>query len=115
MKNRESIKKRFLKDPLPVRLGNLASNLSRISFFSQTATSNREVLNDVLEESKFFIEWVDLQNNVELTGWLVQIQIKLSLWQLDWQRRPKQPRQIERISGLTKRWSSELLKRAGLL
>lgn len=58
MKNQQAIKERFLKDPLPIRLGHLASNLSRISFFSQATRRNREVINDVLEESKLFIEWV---------------------------------------------------------
>jgi len=112
VKNREVIKKRFLKDPLPLRLGNLASNLSRISFFSRTVTRNRELLNDVLEESKFFIEWVAPKADVELAGWLAQIQIKLSLWQSNWQM--KQTRQIKQASVLTERWSFELLKRAGL-
>ena len=112
MKNREAIKKRFLKEPLPIRLGHLASNLSRISFFSQAATKNREVVNDVLEESKFFIEWVAPETKIELAGWLAQIQINLSFWQLNWQRL-KTPDQIKHISRLTKLWSSKLLKRAG--
>lgn len=114
MENREAIKKRFLNDPLPVRLGNLASNLLRISFFSQAATENKQVLNDVLEESKFFIEWVAPETNVELAGWLAQVQIKLCLWQLNRQRQ-KHPHQLRRISTLTKLWSSELLRKAGFL
>lgn len=114
MRNRNAIQKRFLKEPLPVKLGHLASNLSRISFFSQASNKNRQIINDVLEESKFFIEWIAPQTNVELAEWLAQIQIKLALWQLNWQRQKQLP-QTRTVSVLTKQWSSQLLKRAGLL
>ena len=37
MKNLEAIQERYLRDPLPVRLGGLAANLARVESFSNHA------------------------------------------------------------------------------
>ena len=35
MKNLDTVRERYLRDPLPVRLGGLAANLSRIASFAR--------------------------------------------------------------------------------
>ena len=56
MKNQSAIQERYLHDALPVRLGALAANLARIKSFSSDP-EHRDVVEGLLEESKFFIEW----------------------------------------------------------
>ncbi|XZO03204.1 MAG: hypothetical protein ACM65L_05450 [Microcoleus sp.] len=55
MRDWNALKSRYLRDELPVRLGNLASNLARIKSRCQNA-ANSEIIEDLLEESKLFIE-----------------------------------------------------------
>lgn len=56
MKDWSVIQKRYLRDELPIRLGGIAANLSRVKSFA-THDANREAAASLLEESKFFIEW----------------------------------------------------------
>ena len=56
MINAQAKKERFLRDPIPVRLGGLAANLARVDSFSQNP-ANQAAVFDLFEESKYFIEW----------------------------------------------------------
>lgn len=56
MKDWTVIRERYMKDELPVRLGGLAANLSRIKSFSANENS-REAVASLIDESKMFIEW----------------------------------------------------------
>lgn len=55
MRNWNGLKERYLKDELPTRSGNLASNLTRIKSRCQNV-ANRELVESLLQESKLFIE-----------------------------------------------------------
>ena len=55
MRDWNALKSRYLRDELPVRLGNLASNLARIKSRCQN-TAHGEIIEDLLQESKLFIE-----------------------------------------------------------
>jgi hypothetical protein len=83
MNNLEEKKSRYMKDALPVRLGGLAANLARVSSFSKNP-NNKEAVNDLLEESKYFIEWTAHETESDTAFALVQLQIKLALWQRNW-------------------------------
>ena len=56
MKDWAAIRERYLRDDLPVRLGGLAANLSRIKSFAAHDAS-RDAIESLIAESKFFIEW----------------------------------------------------------
>lgn len=56
MKDWSIIRECYLRDELPTRLGGLAANLARIKSFS-SHPADRELVESLLEESKFFIEW----------------------------------------------------------
>jgi len=51
MKDWTVIRERYMKDELPVRLGGLAANLSRIKSFS-TNENSRETVASLIDESK---------------------------------------------------------------
>ena len=83
MKDWTTIRERYLRDDLPVRLGGLAANLSRIKSFA-SHDANREAVESILDESKFFIEWSALEAAIDTAAELVELQIQLACWQRRW-------------------------------
>lgn len=106
MQNSEEIKKRFLKSNLSIRLGCIASNLARIESFSKMP-NNQKVINDLIKESKFFIEWTTPEVNLDIQVELVNTQIQLALWNY-----LKNQKQISKDAG---RLSEKILKLSGLI
>ncbi len=53
---REKLRERFLRDPLPRRLGGLAATLGRISSSARKST-NPMIVANLLDEAKHLIEW----------------------------------------------------------
>ncbi|MCM8780053.1 MAG: hypothetical protein NC914_02765 [Candidatus Omnitrophica bacterium] len=106
MSNIEEIKRRFLKNTLPMRLGCIAADLSRLKSFSRT-TNNRRLIKDLIEEAKFFIEWSAPKASLEVQEKLVNLQIQLALcgYSLNQQ-------QIVRVAD---KWSKEVLALSGLV
>lgn len=103
-----------MRDPLPVRLGGLAANLARVSSISNSAV-NFEAAFGLLEESKHFIEWTAAESQIDTAVELVDLQIKLALWQrtlsADWQRDSTR----ETIGREAKVMSNSVLQKSGLL
>lgn len=106
MQNLEEIKKRFLKENLATRLGCIASDLGRLKSFSQLP-NNQKVIRDLIEESKFFIEWTAPKANLDIQEDLVKLQIQLALMTFSFKRK--------KVIEFTDRWSNKLLKLSGLL
>ncbi|MEG4322908.1 MULTISPECIES: hypothetical protein [unclassified Microcoleus] len=63
MRDWNALKSRYLRDELPIRLGNLASNLARIKSRCQNS-ANGELVEGLLQESKIFIEWTAMDAEV---------------------------------------------------
>jgi hypothetical protein len=76
MKDWSQIKERYLRDDLPVRLGGLAANLSRIKSFSAN-DAGRAAVESLIDESKMFIEWTAAQAEVSTAEKLIDLQIQL--------------------------------------
>ena len=55
MNNREHIRERYLRDPLPLRLAGLAADLARVASSTRRATGGAAT-SAMLEESQFLIE-----------------------------------------------------------
>jgi hypothetical protein len=114
MKDWTAIRERYMKDELPVRLGGLAANLSRIKSFSANENS-RETVASLIDESKMFIEWTAAQAEINTASVMVDVQIQLALWQIRWDRiwaDAAERKQIAEKSGL---WSKQILELSGLL
>lgn len=112
MKNLYEIKNRFLKEPFNKRLGHLASDLLRISAFLETA-ENTKAVNDILEESKFFIEWTAPDAPLHIQEFLSGIQPILALWQLRLAH-PENHMHIKALQKISKTWSVKLIEFSGL-
>lgn len=54
----QSLRERFDRDPLPVKWGGIASDLLRLSGLARSSEPDREALQGVLTETKFFTEWL---------------------------------------------------------
>lgn len=114
MKDYAFVRERYLQDSVPVRLGGLAANLRRIQSFTSHA-GNREVVESLLDESKFFIEWTVQDTDIDAAAQLVELQVQLSGWQRNWPAiwvDTTRRLQVAEQSGV---WSDRVLVLSGLL
>jgi len=114
MDNFEERKERFLREPFNRRLGHLASDLMRVSGFLDNI-KNRKVVTDILEESKFFIEWAAPDAPLHIQELFSEIQSRLALWHRHLLMAKEDPKEIEELAKNTKRWSAQLVQFSGLL
>lgn len=114
MKDWTAIRERYMKDELPIRLGGLAANLSRIKSFSANENS-RETVASLIDESKMFIEWTAAHAEIHTAAVMVDVQVQLALWQIRWDRiwnDSAERKQVAEQSGI---WSKQILELSGLL
>ena len=114
MKNVKDIKTRYLKDELPVRLGGISADLARIASFAPLE-DNWKVVQSLLEESKFFIEWTAQDFSLEQKAFLVELQIQLALWHRDWDEIYTNSEEREKLSRQAFFWSQKVLAMSGLV
>src|SRR2546423_10788066 len=76
----ESLYGRYMRDPLPIRLGNLSSSLGRLAD-SIDRPERRQIALDMIDECKWFIEWTGAEAQTEVAADLVRIQVILAGWQ----------------------------------
>jgi hypothetical protein len=114
MRDWTAIRERYLHDPLPVRLGGLTANLARIKSFSNHP-DHRDVVESLLDESKFFIEWTAPDAELDLQAELVELQVQLAWWQRVWKDIWANPAQRTAVAGQARAWSERVLEMSGLL
>lgn len=114
MKDQAAIRERYLRDTLSIRLGGLSANLARIKSFSDHP-DHRDLVENLLEESKFFIEWTSSDATLEVQTQLVELQLQLAWWQRHWERIWADPIRQETMVEQASRWSKRVLEMSGLL
>jgi len=114
MKDRENIRKRYLKDDVPTRLGGLAANLSRIQSFSRH-DENQKAVDSLLDESMHFIEWTAAETAMDTAAELVELQIHLARWKHNWSRIWASASQRRLVAEQAVQWSRRVLELSGLL
>ena len=105
---------RYLRDGVPVRLGNLASNLARLSSFAQTEAM-REAAARVVQESRLFIEWTVADAAPPAQTALRALDDNLAHWQRHWPALWADPAQRQTLRTHAEDWSKKLLEHSGLL
>ena len=114
MKYSSALRQRYLRDPSPVRLGGLAANLARIESFSDHV-EHRDAVRSLLEESKFLIEWAAPDVRLDLLAELVELQIQLARWQLNWIELWSDAERRMAVAAQAQVWSRRVLEMSGLL
>jgi hypothetical protein len=113
MPNKEKLRERFLRDPLPRRLGGLAATLGRISSVTRISSDPTNVTR-LLEEAKYMIEWTAADTEPEVASELVSMQTLLNLWLRAWANTSQYKEQRTLLSVQAKHWSDRALDFSGL-
>ncbi len=114
MKNLAEKRARYVSDSIPRRLGALAADLARVASSARRAEATESVAL-MLDESRYFIEWVAAETEPEVGAELVDIQIMLTLWRSAWPEAARHPNQRTLLSFQAKKWSDQVLDYSGLL
>ena len=72
-------------------------------------------LRGLIDESKMFIEWTAAQAEIHTAEKLVELQIQLALWQLQWGGIWNDPFKREQVAEQSNLWSQQILEMSGLL
>ena len=105
---------RFLRDSVPVRLANLASNLARLkSFVAHPAMG--EAAQRVIYESKHFIEWTAGDAVLAVQVELIEVQRQLAQWQLTWAEGWSRAEKRAEMANYADLWAQKFLAHSGLL
>ena len=113
MKDMEKLRERFLRDPLPRRLGGLAATLGRISSSARKST-DPNIVSNLLDEAKHLIEWTAAETEPETAAELVQMQTMITLWQRAWEESSKVSNQRLLLAVQAKGWSDKAVDFSGL-
>lgn len=111
--NKEKMRERFMRDPLPSRLGGLAATLGRISSVARKSSDPANVTR-LLEEAKYMIEWTAADTEPEIAAELVSMQTLLNLWLRAWENASHHKEQRTLLSVQAKHWSDRALDFSGL-
>jgi len=108
------LRERYLRDDWPVRLGNLASTLARVS----NAAGNPKTLTGVplsLRESMLLIEWNLHGTPAEVLSELAPMQAELGLWWRGWDAVAQSPALRALLARHARDMSDRVLQLSGLL
>jgi len=114
MPNKEKLRERYLRDPLPRRLGGLAATLGRISS-SARDTSDPASVARLLQEAKYLIEWTAAEAEPEVAAELVSMQRLIILWIKAWEKESHSREQCILLSVQAKDWADKAMDYSGLL
>ena len=106
MKDLKRMRERFIRDPSPVRMGNLASDLLRLSKWIQ-ARHNDEAIVDLMRKIASLMEWSGDLASPELAD----MQREICRWRRIWP--VEQARSLLAFRAL--QMSNRILDRSGLL
>jgi hypothetical protein len=114
MTNTASIKERYLKDSVRIRLGGIAANLARVHSFSKNPL-HKEAVENLLDESKYFIEWTANEAESDMKELLINLQITIALWQLNYNDIWSNDLRKKELARDSKEYSNQILVLSGLI
>ena len=114
MKDLSTIQARYVRDPLPMRLGGLAADMARIASFSQNP-ANLAPVADLIREAAHFIEWCAPESDLESQVTLLELQRHLAHWRMRLSQRFPDQAWRGQVSAEARRWSQRVLDMSGLL
>ena len=115
--DKEKRRARFLRDPLSIRLGGIASNCLRLESFADDPRHS-DIIASVLRENKLFCEWAGLEaaaTDIEIAQTLLTLQRQLVRWEHRIHSIFSDPVSRADMATTARAWSDHLLMRSGLL
>ena len=112
MKDADKLRARFLRDPVPRRLGAIAADLARVASGARRE-GGADAVAGMLEESQCFIEWTAAES--EIAAELVEIQVALAVWRRAWPSAQQNGSTRACLALQAQEWSDRVLARSGLL
>jgi hypothetical protein len=104
---------RFQSENTSSRLGHISSNLARVRTFCNTAYP--EAVKSVADETICFIEWTAAEIEPEYAEELVNIQVQLARWKLNFDSLWSDESERMNMSEQASVWSGRVLDMSGLL
>ena len=114
MKDFTRVRERYMRDPLPIRLGGLAADLARIGS-TAVNPANARVVDVLLEEARRFIEWTAAESEPDTASHLMDLQLSLTLWLQIWRKAETTPALKALLAHQALCWSDQVLAISGLL
>jgi hypothetical protein len=114
MKDLSAVRARYVRDPLPVRVGGLAADLARIASFSKNP-ANIVPVADLMREAAHFIEWCAPESDPESQVTLLELQRHLARWRMQLSQRFPDRAWRDQVIAEAQRWSQRVLEMSGLL
>ena len=114
MKDKQKLRERFMRDPLPRRLGGLSATLGRISSSARESSDPAQVAN-LLDEAKHLIEWTAADTDPDIAAELIAMQRLIILWQKAWAKTKTLKEQRILLATQEKHWSDQTLGFSGLI
>jgi len=109
-----SLRERFLREPFPRRMGELACALASARSFSDHP-EHREVVKMFLDESAYYLEWCAPEADPNLQSELAELRQLLTHWRENWQAIWDDPAERASVAAQAGEWSQKMLERSGLL
>lgn len=108
------LRERFLREPFPPRMGELASALASARSFSDHP-EHREIVKLFLDEIAHYAEWLIPEAAPNLQAELNELQRLLTHWRENWQAIWDDPAERASVAAQAGAWSQKMLERSGLL
>lgn len=108
------LKKLHLQDPIPIRLGNLASSVKRLGFLL-SSKKPENVIHQLFHECQLFSAWTSSDNDSEIKDELSRLQYDLKNWEGNFQSSNGDDLWRTKIAAECEIWSNRLLDLSGLL
>jgi len=114
VKDYTRVKERFLRDPVPRRLGALAADLARIGSIASGPSISHAVAS-LMEEARRFVEWTAAETDIDAAAELVDIQLGLTLWLGAWPEARNHASLRAALGHSALCWSDRVLALSGLV
>ncbi len=108
------LRERYLRDSIPVRLGNLASSIKRLGYFAGLSQYDETALK-LIQECHAFSFWTFAEVDIDTKTALEVLQHDLKHWENDFQSSNGDDLWRAKIAAACETWSNRLLDLSGLL
>ncbi len=108
------LKELHIRDPIPIRLGNLASSIKRLGYLVYSKKSEKTIY-QLFRECKLFSVWTAPDVEFEVKIQLKALQDELENWQQDFHNFNVNEIWRAEINAACERWANRILELSGLL